>query len=329
MELKYVLFHLFGLPVTAYAACVVAAAALGLIWLYLSQQRDQLRADTAEIFALLALPMGLLGARLFYCLARVLKFVEMGPGSILRLWEGGYALWGAIGGVVLAALLTAKITRQSVAKLLDALAAPAALTIALCRFAEFFSGEGIGMEVYSPAFMRFPFAVYDAEWEVWNWAIFMLEGAAALLILGAMLVKRLQRRTGDRAKLFLILYCSAQILLESLRRDNFLLWLFVRVSQLTAALVLGGMMFYALMRWMKAPEAERMAKKRLILNWVIFFVCVALCIGMEFAVDKSAEMPVWLCYTVMLICCIVMGVTSWQLIMRSDRNAVTTGRQQS
>ncbi len=322
MELKYVLFSLFGLPVTAYAACVVAAAALGLIGLYLMQKREGLRADTAEIFALLALPLGLLGARLFYCLARIFVYMEMGLGSAFRLWEGGYALWGAFGGVVLAALLTAKITRQSPVKLLDALTAPAALTIALSRLAEFFSGEGIGMEVYDSLWTRFPFAVYDTDWEVWNWAIFVLEGVAALVILGTMLSKRLHRAPGDRAKLFIILYCTAQILLESLRRDNFLRWLFVRVSQLTAALVLAGLMFYALAKWVKAPKTARMTKARLIGNWAAFLCCVGIVIAMEFAVDKSASMPVWLCYTVMGLCCAVMGVTSWQLIMRGTREAV-------
>ncbi len=316
-EMKHVLFTAFGLPVTAYALGVVMALAAGLCLLWWEQRRNHLRADTAEIFALLALPLGLIGARLFYCLARLDVYLEMGAGSILRLWEGGYALWGAVGGAVLAALLTAKMTRQSPVKLLDALAAPAALTIALSRFAEGFNGEGIGLEVYETAFQRFPFAVFNADWEIWNWAIFMLEGAAALAILALMLVKRLHRHPGDRAKLFVILYCSSQILLESLRRDQFLRWLFVRVSQLTAALVLSGLMFCALARWVKAPQEARMAKKHLIWNWVAFLACVGICIGMEFAVDKSAAMPVWLCYSVMALCCAVMGVTSWQLIMRS------------
>ncbi len=315
MELKYVLFTVAGLPVTLYAACVVGAAALGLVWLYLSSKRENLRADTAEIFALLVLPLGLVGARLFYCLARILVYMEMGLDSVLRLWEGGYALWGAVGGAVLAALLTAKITRQSPGKLLDALAAPAAFVIALCRFAEFASGEGVGMEVYAPLMQRFPFAVYDAEWEVWFYAIFMLEGLAALAICAVLTFARPSRRTGDRAKLFLILYSACQILLESLRRDNFLRWLFVRVSQLTAALVLAGLMFFALAKWLKASPEKRMAKNRLIWNWAAFLVCVGVVIAMEFAVDKSAEMPVWLCYAVMTACCAVMGFTSYRLIM--------------
>lgn len=315
MEMKHVLFSLFGMPVTLYALCVVIALALGLLLLCWEQKKHHLRADTAEIFALLALPLGLIGARLFYCLSRLTLYMEMGLVNILRLWDGGYALWGAVGGAVLAALITAKITKQSAVKLLDALSAPAALVIALCRVAELANGEGIGMEVYNPVFQRFPFAVFNADWEVWFWAICVLEGVAALAIFAILQVKKFAK-AGDKAKLFVILYCSSQILLESLRRDQFLRWLFVRVSQLTAVLVLGGLMFWALYRWVKAPAEARMPKKQLILNWVIFLLGVGVCIGMEFAVDKAAFMSVELCYTIMAVCCVVFGYTSYRLIMK-------------
>ena len=313
--MENVLFTLFGLPVTQYAAYLVGAIVIGLLVLLREQRKAGLRADTTESFAVLALPLGLVGARLFYCLARLTLYLEIGIGNVLRLWDGGFALWGAVGGVVLAALLTAKITRQSAVKLLDVLSAPAALVIALSRFAEFASGEGIGMEVENAFFQRFPFAVFDPEWEVWFWAVFMAEGLVALAIFILLQVRK-PGCSGDRAKLFLVLYCSAQILLESLRRDEFLRWLFVRVSQLTAVLVLGGLMFYALYRWVKADKVHRMPVKALIINWVIFLAGVGLCIAMEFAVDKSADMPVWLCYCIMAVCCVAFGTTSYKLILQ-------------
>ena len=195
------------------------------------------------------------------------------------------------------------------------LSVPAALVIALSRLAELTNGEGKGLEVTATFFQRFPFAVFDADWEVWFWAICVLEAAMALVILVVLLTKK-SGKPGDHAKLLMILYCSSQILLESLRRDQFLRWLFVRVSQLTAVLVLGGLMFWALYKRVKAPADKRMPKKQLIANWVIFLVCVGICIGMEFAVDKSAYIPVWLCYTVMGVCCVIFGWTSYQLIMK-------------
>lgn len=324
MEESQVLFTLLGHPVTQYAACVVAAVAVGLLLFGWGQKKNGLRADTAEIFGLLALPLGLLGGRAFYCLSRLQVYMEMGLENVLRMWNGGYALWGVVGGCILAAALTAKITRQPVKKLLDALTVPGLLTLALCRFAEPACGEGIGMEVGLSAFQRFPFALYNADWDVWFWAICLLEGAVALIIAAVLLDRKRFTVPGSRAKMAAILYCSAQILLESLRRDNFLRWLFVRVSQLTAVLVLGGLMFYALYRWTKTPAEKRMPTRKLAVNWGIFLACVVVCIAMEFAVDKSASLPVWLCYAVMAVCCVIMGVTSAMLIMKGvqpDENA--------
>ena len=316
MEMRNILFDICGLPVTLYALLLVCAFAAGLLLLWVNQRKAGLRSDTTEIFALLALPLGLVCARLFYCLARLPLYMEIGLSNVLRLWDGGFALWGAVGGAVIAAILAAKITKQSAVKLLDAMAAPAALTIAMARFAEFASGEGIGLEVENELLQFFPLAVFDPEWEVWFFAIFMAEGIAALIICALLQWKNFSR-TGDKAKLFLVLYCSAQILLESLRRDQFLRWLFVRVSQLTAVLVLGGLMFYALYKWLKAAKEHRMPVKPLVINWVIFLLGVGICIAMEFAVDKSADMPVWLCYCIMAVCCVAFGWTSCKLVLHS------------
>lgn len=324
IEESQVLFTLFSLPVTRYAACVVAAIGVGLLLLAWEQKKCGLRPSTAEVFALWALPLGLLGGRAFYCLARLQVYLEMGLAHTLCLWEGGYALWGVVGGCVAAAVLTSRLTHQRTVTLLDALTVPAMVTVALCRFAEVTCGEGKGMEVETAFFQRFPFALYNADWEVWFWAICLLEGLTALLIAAVLANRRRFAVPGSRAKTAAILYCAAQILLESLRRDNFLRWLFVRVSQLTAVLVLGGMMFCALYRWTKTPAARRMSAKQLCMNWIAFLSCVGICIAMEFAVDKSATLPVWLCYTVMAACCAVMGATAYRLILQyAPADAVT------
>ena len=318
MEMKNVLFTLLGKPVTLYAALLVCAFVLGLLMLYREQKKASLRSDTTEIFALLALPLGLICARLFYCLARLTLYMEIGLESVLRLWEGGYALWGAVGGAVIAAILTAKITKQPAVKLLDALSAPAALVIALGRLAELTNGEGKGLEVVAPVFQRFPFALYNADYEMWFWAICVFEAVAALVIFAILLAKK-PARDGEHARLFLILYCASQILMEALRADNFLHWtrVFIRVSQLTAVLVLAGMMFCALRCWRKVPAEARLPKKQVIISWVIFLICVGVSIWMQFAVQKSAYIPAWLCYTVMGVCAVGFGVTAHRLILKS------------
>lgn len=317
MEAKHVLFDFFGSPVTLYGLLIALSFFLGLTLFYARRKEWGLKKETAEIFALFTLPLGFLGARFFYCLARLPLYQEIGLWNMLRFWDGGYALWGAFGGAVLASVLTAKHTKQSTKTVLDALAAPAALVIALCRFAEYFSGEGIGMYVENEFFWRFPFAVCN-EWEEWYWAVFLLEGVAALAIC-CLVFRRKSGKPGDNAKLFTLLYCASQVLLESLRRDNFLRWLFVRVSQLTAVLVMTGLMIAAVIAWAKLPREKRMAKMKLILFWALYVICTGLCIGLEFAIDKSADLPVWLCYCLMAVCCAGLGTSAYQIVLKKEK----------
>ena len=94
MEKPVVLFSLLGLPVTAYALCVVLSLGAGMTGLWL-RARKSLRPGTLGTLLTLAFPLGLLGARAFYCLARLSFYLEVGAANMLYLWYGGYALWGA------------------------------------------------------------------------------------------------------------------------------------------------------------------------------------------------------------------------------------------
>lgn len=312
-----VLFSVFQLPVTGYSLCVTLAAAAGLCLFFFLGRRRKLCSDMLWRTALLALPMGLLGARIFYCTARFSLYQEIGLEAMLYVWEGGYALWGAVAGGTLAALIAAKSCGQTAASLLDALAAPGALTIALSRFGEYFSGEGVGPYIEDVFFQRFPFAVYDDYYEEWKWAVFMAEGLAALVILCVLL--RARRKTGDNARLFLLLYSACQILLESLRRDSYLRWLFVKVSQLTAAIVIVLLMAAAAVRWARRKEERLVSGKGLLARFLAVAASVGLIIALEFAADDKIwhALPIWGVYGLMACACVVIGVSAYQTVFRS------------
>lgn len=324
MEEYPVLFQLFGKNVTVYAAFVAGGCLLGLIGFLISGRK--IRACSRFLTAALAIVFGLLGARLFYAAARFDAFNEFGWSNFFRAaeeelgrWDviGGAALWGVAGGVALAALVAGKLTGTKTGALLDAFAPGAALAIAVSRFGEYFLGEGIGPELAEEsAFRFFPFAVVN-EWEEWNWALFMLEGIAALAIFILMITKFRGLKDGYRARMFVILYSSCQVILEALRRDNFLRWMFVRVSQVTAVAVMLVMIVFAVLRWSKKPETRRMPKKQTVLLTVLFFVITGICVALEFAVDKAAWMPLWLAYALETVCSVGYGIVTARLVMKN------------
>ena len=319
--MKGEVFSLLGRPVTVYALCLGAALTLGLILFFRQCKKTKVNLDAAWRAALLALPLALIGARIFYCAARLRLYAEIGFLNVLTMWNGGYALWGAVGGAALAAVLSARGGKAKASALLDAMAPAGALIIAVMRFAEYSIGEGIGPLVEDERFWRFPFAVMD-EWEDWYWAVFVLEGVAALVILAVLLRRR--RPAGDTARLFLVLYSACQILLESLRRDSVLRWLFVRVSQLTAALVLAGLMIFAVIRWKRAGHNPWMTTRYVILSFAAVVLAVGVIVAMEFAVDGKILVGLshWGAYGIEGLCAAVMGLIAGRMALKTGKKRI-------
>jgi hypothetical protein len=65
------------------------------------------------------------------------------------------------------------------------------------------------------------------------------------------------------------------------------------------------------------PKTWIVALITLLVCWFVFLICVGVSIWMQFAVQKSAYIPAWLCYMVMGVCAVGFGVTAHRLVFRS------------
>lgn len=304
------LFDLLGLNVTAYALCVAFAALAGFAVFMAAGRKMGLKASDGFDCGLCTFAGAFIGARLCYVLARLSFYLEIGLEHGLYFWEGGYLLFGALGGGALALVLCSRVKHLSCGRCMDAAAIASALVIALCRFAEYFSGEGKGPEIGEEGpLCFFPVAVFNDQYESWFFAVFMLEGLTALVI-GFILLRK-KRAPGNTARLFVLLFCACQVVLESVRRDNYPRWLFVRVSQLAAVLVLFGLMVVALARRLKT---EKYTFSKHALPLIVLVLLCGVCVALEFAIDKSADLPNTVAYTFMTLCCVGMGITAYKLI---------------
>ena len=284
---------------TPYGACLGAAVLLGAGLLFLLRRGDdpsEARIDPLCL-ALWCVPAGLVFARLAYCLVRFsFYFYEMGALSVLRVWEGGFLLYGAAAGAMAACALLARRSGVSVAAALDDLAVPGMLVIAIGRLAEYFTTEGVGTWIESEWLMRFPFAVMN-EYEEWQLAVFLFEAAAALVILLALL--RVKQGKGERMLSALLLYACCQVMLESMRMDGCLKIGFVRISQVISALVILGV---------TCLRAYRVGGKKLALCRALPIVlCAAAVGGIEWALDKTPVSNILL-YAVMIALCAFLMV---------------------
>ena len=298
--------RLFGRTweLSSFALFVVIGAILALLLLRHESRRSGLKKGTVSTLAVLLPPLGLVFAHAFYVLASPGLYAE-NPSGILSLWEGGYAMWGAFIGFIPAVLLAARISREKASALFDACAAPAALFVAVCRFASYpFSGEGKGRPlVENTVFARFPFAV--TEDGAWFCAVFLLEALFALVILHFTLAS--PRKGGDKARLFLILYSASQILCESLYGDSGkMVWhQFVRVPMLACAVALVILFIVGILR--HAPDSSRLPGGRIAGLSAALLHSILLIIGMEFAISKLPIWPVWADYLIIADCCFLLG----------------------
>ena len=301
---------LLGWPVYPYGIAMGIAIMLGLAVFTLNGQKRGMPRDSGVSFGLLAVPLGLLGARLLYVLVRWSYFEqEIGLGHLWRAWEGGYALFGALTGGVLAAVLYARVAHRESGVVMDCAAPGAALTIAIARFAECFTLQGTGAQVETEGLQFFPFAVQNGYGE-WVLPVFLWEGIAAVGI-AIYLQRRFTRAadsSGDGMLRFLLLLGATQVFLESLRTDDFLRFGFVKVSQVL------GMVAVWIVAVIWGIRADRNGSdvRRTRLIYFLLVISVAVCIAIEFALDKSS-IPNMLLYGIMAFTLISMTVLTCRL----------------
>lgn len=238
---------------------------------------------------LLGAPLGAVCAKAAYCLTQ-LSFVlaEGWWASITSASARTWCMTGGAAGVILAVTLAGKIRRVRVMDALDAFAPVGALLVALARFGCIFLQEeqvGWGMYTDAAALSFFP-ATIGNEWGERYLAVFMLETLCALAVAAGTV--RLRRLRFVRALYYL---CLTQILCESLHSDS-ICWLFVRVEQLVAMLVVEGtLILYAVKA---APGKTRF------LPPLIGVGCAGVFVAVEFALDKSS-LPILLLYAVLVV----------------------------
>lgn len=311
------MMHLPAIHIYPYGLAVATAAALCLALTGRAMAHRSLMRDTLTTFALWGIPLCFLCARLLYCLICLDGFSRDGIAYFFSFTQGGYTLWGAVFGGALAIGIAARKTGQDARAIADALAAPAALMVALCRLAEGLVGQGYGwyvedwfdpssgMSLFHPqeldAFLRFPFAVQDMYGE-WCFAIFMLEALFALMIF-FLLRRAASHAPGETAQTFLLLLASSQILFESLRQDAVLRFGFVRINQVLSAVVVVSLLACGCLRL--AANGRKAPILPAVLGTAL---CIGVAIAMEFALEKKIVLLEWMpmdvCYAMTALACI-------------------------
>lgn len=258
----------------------------------------------------LAIVLAAVMAKAVYFLAKLPEqFDNYGLGGILRTRPAEFSFVGGCLGVVLAVLLAAKLLRRPALPMLDAFAPCGALMAAIVRFAEGLldpmSLVGLGDFVAETKHQFFPLAVENAMLYSWFYAVFMLEGALALIVAA---VGFLRSRKAGFAPGRVFLHTACYLALPQIFCERMLnqctRWGFVRVEQLLCAVIVFAVILVGCIR------------ARWFLPAVLDILCVAVLIWIEFTLDNKLlfgiELSTMACHAVQIatLCCMA-ALSAW------------------
>ena len=236
----YALFILLG---------IVVATTLADLKLH---RRGAERGSMLDI-ALWAVPFGILGGRFFHVITHPDDYFYEGADLLatLRIWEGGLAIYGAISIGAVGAYIGARQLGIRFLTVADAVAPGILIAQGIGRLGNYFNQELFGLPTELPWGLQIPSTnraypnglpdgllfhptfLYEM---IWN-----LTGAALILILAA----RLNLQWGKVFALYLIVYSTGRIWIESIRIDpsEIILGLRVNIWSALIGLTLGILIF--------------------------------------------------------------------------------------
>lgn len=210
-----------------YALFILTGIVLAVL---LAEHRLKQRGAQAGVvldIALWAVPFGIVGGRLFHVLTHLNDYVYPGAdlGAILRVWEGGLAIYGALALGVVGGWLGARSAGVRFWSFADAVAPGVLLAQAIGRWGNYFNNElfgtptdlpwGLEIDSSNPAYpiglpegvLFHPTFIYESVWS--------LAGVALLLLLD----KKFELRWGKLFALYLVFYSIGRVWVEAIRID--------------------------------------------------------------------------------------------------------------
>ena len=218
-----------------YSFLIVLGAAFAIFLAAREEKRTDLEKDTAVDFALIALPCGIIGARIYYVAFSWPSFRD-DLLSVFRIWEGGIAIYGGVIAGLLAAWIFSRKRRLSFLTLCDIFAPGLIFAQALGRWGNYFNREAYGLPLTDPSLCFFPFAVLIQEESgpQWHMATFFYESVWNFLVFAFLMVARRKwfRYRGDVISFYAFLYACGRLVIEDFRMDSLYAGSGVRISQM-------------------------------------------------------------------------------------------------
>jgi len=215
-----------GFPIRAYALCIIVGILAGVV---VASRRWRARggsSDGLETVVVVAVPLGIVGARLYHVATDYHLYFGPGrdPVDALKIWQGGLGVWGAIALGALGGWLVARRRQIRFPALLDAAAPGLLVAQAIGRLGNWFNSELFGrpttlpwgLEI-APQYRPVGFEQSSTFHPTFLYELLWCLAAAAVLI---WLDRRFRLGHGKVFALYVVLYTAGRFWIEALRIDT-------------------------------------------------------------------------------------------------------------
>lgn len=248
LEVNRVAFTLFGVPIYWYGVIIAAGFLLAVAFAYRKAPQFGVVSDTLIDMLLFAVPLAIIGARLYYIIFYLDLFRVNGKLSLAKMVDirdGGLAIYGGIIAAAITVVVFCKVRKFKVGPYLDLGAFGLLIGQAIGRWGNFFNVEAYGGETSLPWRMGIyawnaveqtyvyqevhPTFLYECLWNVLGFALLLL------------VAKKWRKFDGQVFLSYVAWYGLGRMMIEGLRADSlyfFGLTLFgmpIRTSQVLAA----------------------------------------------------------------------------------------------
>ena len=238
-----VAFELFGIEVNWYGIIIVTGIIIA-IWLASREaERVGFKSDDIIDFMFWALPLAIVGARLYYVIFEW-RYYAANPSQILAIRNGGLAIYGGLIAGVLVVYFFTRSRYLSFWKFTDIAAPSVILGQVIGRWGNFMNHEAYGGET-TRAFLEslhLPNFIIDNMFieGLYRQPTFLYESLWNLVGFGILLYLRQKSdwlKVGEVTFAYVLWYSFGRFFIEGMRTDSLYLFGAVRVSQLLSAIL--------------------------------------------------------------------------------------------
>ena len=227
-----VAFTVFGIDVMWYGILMATGMIFGTLIALKEAKRVGIKEDNILDLAIIAIPSGLIGARLYYVIFNW-EYYFNNPLQILNFRGGGMAIHGALIGGIFAGYLFSKYRKLSFFKLADTVMLGMPLAQSIGRWGNFINKEAHGGPTDLPwgimvdGIKVHPTFLYES---IWDLGIFIF----------LFIFRKKKSYEGEIIVLYAILYSLGRFFIEGLRTDSLMLGPLRMAQVISLVGIIGG-----------------------------------------------------------------------------------------